>query len=70
MELKRNRISQMEEREGMHTEGSGSRQQGHELLEKENMPKLPGTTTAESQIYMKGSARENLHQILCKVTMR
>lgn len=38
MELKLNR-KKMEEREGMETEGSGSRQQGHELLGKRKLPK-------------------------------
>lgn len=59
----------MEERKGIDTEESGSRQQGHELSEKGNSPKLPkqpgpGTTTTERQLYMKGSAKENPHQIL------
>lgn len=30
----------------------------------------PGNITAERQLYMEGSAKENPHQILCKVPIR
>lgn len=59
MELKLNR-KKMEEREGMETEGSGSRQQGHELLGKGNSPKLSKAAWARKYNCRKTTLHERL----------
>lgn len=60
MEIKLNRKSPMEERKGIDTEESGSRQQGHELSGKGNSPKLPKAAWTRNYNYRKTTLHERL----------